>query len=261
MRIDGYVLAFTAAVAVAAGILAGLAFAWHASRVDLNETLKESSRGGGASSSSHRLRGLLVVTEVALALVLLTGAGLMVKGFRHLVNTNLGYDRRNVLTFQIALPESKYRDESQVREFYDQLVERLGALPGVEAAAAALNLPGQWNWTRTQYGAEGQPPAAPGDLRLAITEAVTPDDLPRVAHPAGQRTRSHRPGWPGLDTRGGVERQPGQAALAGRESSGQARALWIERKRCALVHGGGCGGRHRARALRSHVAAHGVFSS
>ncbi len=65
MRIDGYVLAFTAAVAVAAGILAGLAFAWHASRADLNETLKESSRGGGASSSSHRLRGLLVVTEVA----------------------------------------------------------------------------------------------------------------------------------------------------------------------------------------------------
>ena len=103
MRIDGYVLAFTAAVAVVAGILAGLAFAWHASRVDLNETLKESSRGGGASSSSHRLRGLLVVTEVALALVLLTGAGLMVKGFRHLVISNPGYDRRNVLTFQIAL--------------------------------------------------------------------------------------------------------------------------------------------------------------
>jgi putative ABC transport system permease protein len=175
MRIDGYVLAFTAAVAVVAGILAGLAFAWHASRVDLNETLKESSRGGGGSSSSHRLRGLLVVTEVALALVLLTGAGLMVKGFRHLVISNPGYDRRNVLTFQIALPESKYRNESQVREFYDQLVERLGALPGVEAAAAASNLPGQWNWTRTEYTAEGQPPAAPGELRLAIAEAFTPD--------------------------------------------------------------------------------------
>ncbi len=175
MRIDRYVLAFTAAVAVAAGILAGLAFAWHASRADLNETLKESSRGGGPSSSSHRLRGLLVVTEVALALVLLTGAGLMVKGFRNLVNTKPGYDRRNVLTFQVSLPESKYRDESQVREFYDQLVGRLGALPGVEAAAAASNLPGQWNWTRTEYGAEGQPPAAPGELRLAISEVVTPE--------------------------------------------------------------------------------------
>ncbi len=175
MRIDGDALAFTTVVAVAAGILAGLAFAWHASRVDLNETLKESSRGGGASSSSHRLRGLLVVTEVALALVLLTGAGLMVKGFRHLVNTKPGYDRRNVLTFHVALPESKYRDESQVREFYDQLVERLGALPGVEAAAAASNLPGQWNWTRSEYGAEGQPPAAPGELRMAIEEAITPE--------------------------------------------------------------------------------------
>ncbi|MGD0221885.1 MAG: ABC transporter permease [Terriglobia bacterium] len=175
LRVDGYVLAFTALVAVAAGILAGLAFAWHASRADLNEALKESSRGGGASSSSHRLRGLLVVTEVALALVLLTGAGLMVKGFHNLVIQNPGYDRRNVLTFQIALPESKYREDSQVREFYDRLVERLGALPGVEAAAAASNLPGQWNWTRTMYGAEGQPPAAPGELRLAIMEAVTPE--------------------------------------------------------------------------------------
>jgi len=175
MRVDGYVLGFTAGVAVAAGLLAGLAFAWHSTRADLNETLKESSRGAGAGSSSHRLRGLLVVTEVALALVLLTGAGLMVKGFRHLVDTDLGYDRRNVLTFHVALPESKYREESQVREFYDQLVAHLGALPGVEAAAAASNLPGQWNWTRAQYGAEGQPPAAPGEMRLVLEEAVTPE--------------------------------------------------------------------------------------
>jgi putative ABC transport system permease protein len=175
LRVDGYVLAFTALVAVAAGILAGLAFAWHASRADLNEALKESSRGAGASSSSHRLRGLLVVTEVALALVLLTGAGLMVKGFRNLVNQYPGYDRRNLLTFQVALPESKYREDSQIREFYDRLVERLSALPGVEAAAAASNLPGQWNWTSTQYGAEGQPPVAPGEMRLATVETVTPE--------------------------------------------------------------------------------------
>jgi predicted permease len=175
MNIDGSVLAFTAVVALAAGILAGLGFAWHASRADLNETLKESSRGASPGSSSHRLRSLLVVTEIALALVLLAGAGLMVNGFRHLAKTNLGFDRRNVLTFQVALPESKYRDASQVREFYDRLAERLGALPSVEAAAAALNLPGQWAWTRTQYAAEGQPPAAPGELRLAIEEAVTPE--------------------------------------------------------------------------------------
>jgi putative ABC transport system permease protein len=175
LRIDSYVWGFTAAVAVVAGILAGMGFAWHASRVNLNETLKESSRGGGSSSSSHRLRGLLVVTEVALALVLLTGAGLMVKGFRHLMETNPGYDRRNLLTFKIALPESKYRGGSEVREFYEQLSARLGALPGVETAAVASTLPGQFNWTRTQYGAEGQPPAAPGEMRLAIMESVTPE--------------------------------------------------------------------------------------
>lgn len=175
MRMDGSVLAFTAVVAVAAGILTGLAFAWHASQADLNETLKESSRGAGASSSSHRLRGLLVVTEVALALVLLAGAGLMVNGFRNLVNKDLGYDRRNVLTFEIALPESKYREAKQIRGFYDQLIERLGSLPGVESAAAVLTLPGKFNWTSTQYAAEGQPPAAPGELRTAVEQAVTPE--------------------------------------------------------------------------------------
>ena len=174
-RIDGSVLAFTAVVAVAAGILTGLAFAWHASRADLNETLKESSRGAGASSSSHRLRGLLVVTEVALALVLLAGAGLMVNGFRHLAGRDLGYDRRNVLTFEIALPESKYREAKQIRGFHDQLMERLGALPGVESAGAISTLPGKFNWTSTQYAAEGQPPADPGELRTAVEQAVTPD--------------------------------------------------------------------------------------
>jgi putative ABC transport system permease protein len=175
MRIDGSVLVFTAAVAVGAGMFAGLAFAWHATRTDLNETLKESSRGAGAGSSSHRLRGLLVVTEVALALVLLTGAGLMVAGFRRLANANLGFERRNVLTFQIALPESKYRQPAQVREFYEQLVERLGALPGVESAAASLTLPAQWAWNRTSYTGESQLPAAAGELRVAGLEVVTPD--------------------------------------------------------------------------------------
>jgi putative ABC transport system permease protein len=175
MNIDGSVLAFTAALAIAAGILAGLGFAWHASRTDLNETLKESSRGAGPSSSSHRLRSLLVVTEVALALVLLAGAGLMVNGFRHLANINPGYDRRNILTFEVALPESKYREPSRTRDFSDQLVERLGALPGVEAAAAVSTLPGKSSWTSTQYAVEGQPPPAPGELRVVNQEAVTPD--------------------------------------------------------------------------------------
>ena len=175
MHIDGSVLAFTAALAAGAGILAGLGFAWHATRVDLNETLKESARGGGASASSHRLRGVLVVTEFVLALVLLVGAGLMVQGFHHLQETNLGCDRTNVLTFQIALPESKYREESQTREFYNKLVERLGALPGVERAAAVATLPGQFNWTTAQYRAEGQAPPAPGEMRSATQEVATPE--------------------------------------------------------------------------------------
>ncbi len=174
-RIDGSVLVFTAIVAVAAGILTGVAFAWHASKADLNETLKESSRGAGSGSSSHRLRGLLVVTEVAMSLVLLAGAGLMVNGFHNLANKDLGYDRRNVLTFETALPEAKYREPNQVRGFYDQIIPRLSALPGVESAAAMLTLPGKFNYSSTPYAAEGQPPAAPGELRTAVEQAVTPD--------------------------------------------------------------------------------------
>jgi putative ABC transport system permease protein len=174
MKIDTGVLVFTLVVTLLTGILAGLAPALHVSNPDPNEALKEGVRGGSASPGRQRLRALLVVTEVALALVLLVGAGLMVKGFHSLLNAYPGFDRSNVLTFHIALAESKARDEARVRDFYAQVIEKLQALPGVDSAAAVTSLPSGWSWNRTEYTAEGQPPAAPGEMRVAVWESITP---------------------------------------------------------------------------------------
>jgi putative ABC transport system permease protein len=175
LQLDSRVLAFTLVVALLAGILAGIAPALHVSRPDLSDVLKEGARGGTASRGHRRLRALLVISEVSLALVLLVGAGLMVKGFRNMANEEMGFDRSRVLTFRIALAESKYATPDRVRVFYEQLVRRLQSLPGVESAAAVRMVPGGWGWHSTAYTAEGQPPPAPGELRSTRDQSVTPD--------------------------------------------------------------------------------------
>lgn len=175
VSVDSRVLAFTLIVGVTAGILASLAPAFQASHSDVNHLLKEGGRSGTASVAHTRLRALLVSFEVFLALVLLAGAGLMAKGFGRLLNSDLGFDRYHVLTFHVALAESKYRDPASVREFYDQLLSRLQTLPGAQSAAVAATLPASWSWDTTTYRGEGQPPAAPGELRTALAETVTPD--------------------------------------------------------------------------------------
>lgn len=176
LQVDSRVLAFTLTVAVLAGLLAGLAPALQLSRPDLNSTLKEGVRGGGSSRARGRLRSLLVVIQTALALVLLVGAGLMVKGFRNLIDNYPGFDRDRVLTFRITLPDSKYGTASLRRDFYSQVVEKLRALPGVEAAAVATTLPSLfYGSNQTEYTAEGQPPPAPGELRIALSQSIGPD--------------------------------------------------------------------------------------
>ncbi|HMD96468.1 MAG TPA: ABC transporter permease [Terriglobia bacterium] len=176
LQIDSRVLGFTLAVALLTGVLAGLAPALHVSRPDLNDVLKEGARGGTSSPARRRLRALLVVSEVSLALILLVGAGLMVKGFRNLANTELGFDRQHLLTFRIALSEKNYDDPNRVRGFYDQAVQKLEGLPGVESVAVVTSLPGGWSgWNQTQYTAEGQPSLAPGEMRTTLEQSVTPD--------------------------------------------------------------------------------------
>lgn len=139
IRVDGQVLAFTFFVSLATGILFGLAPALRASSVDLNGVLKAGGRGSGGSSH-HRVRNLFVVVQVTLSLVLLIGAGLLVRSYQHIQNASPGFNAQNVLSFRLSLPNSKYKGPA-VTIFYKQLGERLKALPGVQAVGTSYSLP------------------------------------------------------------------------------------------------------------------------
>ena len=174
LQIDSRVFLFTLLVAILTGIIAGLAPAWHFSRPNLNDTLKEGARGGSPSAGRRHFRTLLVISEIALSLVLLVGAGLMVKGFRTLITHDMGFERSHVLTFHAVLPEAKYHDKDLIRGYYEQVLRNIQALPGVEAAACVTSLPSGWTWNWTEFTAEGRPPASPGDRPSVISQIVTP---------------------------------------------------------------------------------------
>jgi putative ABC transport system permease protein len=149
IALDVRVVAFTAFVAVATGLLTGVVPAIRASRADLDESLKEGGRGSGAGAG-HRVRNLLVVSEVAMAVVLVIGAGLLTRSFAALMTADAGFDPRNILTFRLALPEATYPTAEQTHLLYEQLVERMEALPQVESAGANILLPLQGameNWS------------------------------------------------------------------------------------------------------------------
>ncbi len=143
VSVDGRVLAFTFFVSLLTGIVFGLAPALRASRVDLNETLKEGGRSGdGASGRGHHLtRKLLVVSEVALSLVLLICAGLLIRSYQRVVNANPGFDSRNVHAMRLSLPAAKYATPESIVAFFRQVGERLKQSPGVESVGTSYSLP------------------------------------------------------------------------------------------------------------------------
>src|SRR5687767_7486584 len=153
--IDLRVLAFTLGITLLTGLVFGAVPALQTSRVDLNDTLKEGGRG--AVGFRGRSRSLLVVTEIALSLVLLVGAGLMIQSFLRLRRVNIGLDAKNVFTATVLLPRAKYREPQQRITFFKQLVERVRNVPGVEAAGATGTLPLNGNnWGRS-LTVEGYP--------------------------------------------------------------------------------------------------------
>jgi len=139
LGINAPVLVFTLGLSVLSGLVFGLVPAWQVSKPDLNSALKEGGRQ--TTAGSHRLRSSLVVFEVALSLVLLVGAGLLVRSFLALLKTNPGFNPDNVLTLNLVLPGAKYKEEKQRGAFYQDLVQRVKALPGVESAAVVNYLP------------------------------------------------------------------------------------------------------------------------
>jgi putative ABC transport system permease protein len=175
--LDPTVLAFTLAASVLTGVVFGLAPALQASRVDLNESLKEGGRGSTAGRARNRVRSALIVLEVAVSLVVLVGAGLLVKSFVNLRNTNPGFNPRRVMTASVSLPEIKYSKDEQLRQFYHEAVGRAAQLPGVDGAAAIMPLPLSNNGINVTFTVEGQPDPGPGARPISAARVITPDYL------------------------------------------------------------------------------------
>ena len=168
------VFAWTLGISILTGMLFGLAPALGASKPDLTESLKESSRGIAGSSRS-RLRNLLVVSEIALALVLLIGAGLMIRSFARLQRVNPGFDSENLLTMNISLPRQKYRENSQILTFFDRLFEGIRSLPDIESVAGIDPLPLGGSDGTTGFVVQGAAPLAVGDRPEVGQRIITQD--------------------------------------------------------------------------------------
>ncbi len=166
--IDWRVLVFSLAVTVATGALFGLAPSLSATKTDLNESLKEGGISTTTESGRRRLRNALVVSEVALALVLLTGAGLLVRTFMSLLNVDLGFDPSNAVRMTVALPPYKYATTTQQALFFRQLLDRVQAIPGIKAA-------GEFGDTRVFFLPEGLPTPAPGQEPASDYDFISPD--------------------------------------------------------------------------------------
>jgi putative ABC transport system permease protein len=164
-------LLFTLGVSVATGIFFGLAPALSSARLDLNEALRATEK---TATSRTGLRGAFVVSQLALALVLLIGAGLMSRSFIRLLNVKLGFNPKNVLTMRVELPRSRYQNGAQRVEFFDQLLDRARSIPGLKSAGAISRLPLSGYSMMGRFAVEGQPPEEPGKGKPMPIGVVTP---------------------------------------------------------------------------------------
>jgi putative ABC transport system permease protein len=169
--INRTVLAFTLGISIATGIVFGLAPALSSARLDLNEALKATAKTATARSG---LRGAFVVSQLALALVLLIGAGLMTRSFIRLLNVKLGFNPKNVLTMRVELPRSRYQNSDQRRQFFGQLLDRAQSIPGVRSVGAISQLPLSGYSMMGRFGIEGQPEPEPGKGNAIPIGMVTP---------------------------------------------------------------------------------------
>ena len=173
--IDSRVLLFTVLLSVCSGILFGLAPALRVSRLDLNATLKDASRGSAGTSAvwghGNNVRRLLVVSELALSVVLLIGAGLLIQSFVRLQNVSPGFNAQNVLTFDLTMTGRKYGDKQAILNTYRQLWDRLEHVPGVSASGGVTSLPLSQGYAWTPITVEGRTPL-PGEKFLNADERV-----------------------------------------------------------------------------------------
>src|ERR1043166_1677442 len=174
IRISIPVLLFTIATTTLAGLLFGAAPAWQATRLDLNEVLKLGGRTGGGNVRRKVLR-LLIVAEFSLALTLLATGGLALRGFWNLTRIDLGIRTNNLLTFRLPVPDRRLNGPDQIRSYYDQMLQRIQAVPGVASAAGMTGTPARGATLGTRFNIVGQPEAGPNERRGAAFQMVTPD--------------------------------------------------------------------------------------
>jgi putative ABC transport system permease protein len=164
--IDVWVLAFALVASIVSGIIFGLAPALHSSKIDLSRSLKEGERSASESRSRRHVRSALVISEFALAMVLLVGAGLLIRSFIRLTEVNPGFDARNVLTMNVLLPPARYSKPSDMTNFYRTALERFQNVPGVRAAGTVFGLPLGDMGVGGDFTVEGQP-AVPTGVRAS----------------------------------------------------------------------------------------------
>ncbi|HEV3469185.1 MAG TPA: ABC transporter permease [Pyrinomonadaceae bacterium] len=175
IRADARVFGFSLLLSLLTGFVFGLAPALKASRPELNEALKAGGRGTTAGRGSQRLRGLLIVSQTALALVLLVSAGLLLKSFLRLTEVDPGFDPENVLTLRVNLPAAKYKESAPRVAFVQQALERARAVPGVERAAFVGPMPFSHSEVFGDFRVVGRPEPQPGQEPGAAVRSVTPD--------------------------------------------------------------------------------------
>jgi putative ABC transport system permease protein len=171
--IDARVLLFAVAVTVITGVLTGIIPALQLARVNLNDTLRDEGRGFSGSRSRARLRSLLVVGQIAISLLLLIGAGLLVRSFERLLHTDPGFVPDHVLTMEVSLPTTKYAQARQQTDFFREVLRRVSALPGVRSAAISAALPLQFKRV-TPLLPQGQPEVPLAQRPFIDIEAVSP---------------------------------------------------------------------------------------
>ncbi len=174
VSVDGRVLSFTLGVSLLTGLLFSLAPALQSSRLNLNQALKEVGRGA-AGTAGNRLRGAFVIAEVALSLMLLVGAGLLIRSFVRLLDVDTGFRPERLLTLRVELSQAKMQDAAQAANFYQQVLERIQALPGVEAVSVVNALPIATPGMRSALTFEDKPDLPPGQPQLGNNRVISPD--------------------------------------------------------------------------------------
>jgi putative ABC transport system permease protein len=174
ITVDWRVLSFTIAISLLTGVIFGLVPALQLSRINVSSALRDESRGSTGGRAHVRLKSALVVGQIALSLMLLIGAGLLLRSFQHLLNVDTGFDPHNLLTMNVSLPTSHYAKPEQQSAFFDELLRKVEAVPGVQSVAISTALP--FTPKRiTPMLPEGQPEVPLAQRPFMIVEAVSPD--------------------------------------------------------------------------------------